>query len=297
MFLPSLTALRAFEAVARHKSLRKAAKELGVDHTVVSRHVRGLQESLDVPLLYTSRQGVVLTEAGAEYAAALSAALGQITQATVKLQETKQTRPLTIASLPGFALRWLTPRLPDFQRRNPNIDIAVRPSEERANLIGFHADAEILYGTPTEAELRYTHIATPRVFPVASPGWCAAHPDVTGPEHLGGASLLHEDSHEQWRRWFRKIGIPAPEPLKGPRLWHAHMALEAAKHGQGVALGNDLICGEDVAAGRLVEIGTTNVALEPYVFITRRDRWDEPALVRFRRWLLAEIRLETRPRP
>lgn len=288
MFLPSLAALRAFEAVARHKSLRKAAKELGIDHTVISRHVHGLQESLDVPLLYTSRQGVVLTEAGMEYAATLTAALGQITQATVKLQHLKQMRSLTIASLPGFALRWLTPRLPDFQRHNPTIDIAVRPSEERANLTGLNVDAEILYGTPTEPDLRFAHIATPRVFPVASPQWRAAHPDVTEPQHLGGASLLHEDSHDQWRRWFHTIGVPVPEPLKGPRLWHAHMALEAAKHGQGVALGNELICSEDIANGALVEIGTTRVALEPYVFIARRDRWDEPPLVRFRNWLIAQ---------
>src|SRR5262245_24054612 len=119
MKIPPLLALRAFEAVARHGSVRKAAEELCVDHTVVSRHIRTLQSVLDIPLLRSSRRGIMLTDAGREYAASLSQAFTRISSATAKVRRHRRAGVLAIWSVPGFALHWLTPRLPEFQALCP----------------------------------------------------------------------------------------------------------------------------------------------------------------------------------
>ncbi len=287
--IPPFPALRAFEAVGRHRSVRKAAEELGIDHTVVSRHLRSLQTLLDVQLVRTSRQGVALTTAGAEYAAVLSRILADLTMATARVDCSRRSANLSIWSIPGFALRWLTPRLPDFTALYPAIEISVRPHDSMADLAGFEADAQIIYGEVTAPALRSAVILRPRVFPVASPYWATAHASARGPADLVAMPLIHEESHAQWRAWFAAIGIDAPDPLRGPRLWHANLALEAAKLGQGVALGNELLCAGELAAGELTEIGSSNVALHPYRFVTRRDRWNEPALARLRNWILAQM--------
>ncbi|HYH20292.1 MAG TPA: LysR substrate-binding domain-containing protein [Azospirillum sp.] len=295
MRIPPFAALRAFEAVSRHKSVRKAAEELGVDHTVVSRHLRALQAVMDVQLVLTSRQGVALTAAGNDYAAVLTPAFAEIAAATTRLMREGRSANLTIWCLPGFAMRWLTPRLPDFHRRHPGVEISLRPSEVRPDLANFEADGEIHYGEPKEAGLRHAVLARPRVFPVASPSWLVAHPAATRVAGLPAMPLIHEESHRQWLDWFAAAGVPLPERLRGPRLWHAHLAVEAAKLGQGVALANELIAATEIAAGELTEIGATNVVLNPYVFVTRRDRWNEPAISRFRRWLLRQFSQDAAP--
>jgi LysR family glycine cleavage system transcriptional activator len=291
MKLPPLLALRAFEAVARHRSVRKAADELAVHHTVVSRHVHALQAALDVVLVQTSRQGVTLTQAGIDYAATLTPAFSAIAGATARLETGKRSRNLAIWSIPGFALRWLTPRLPQFRKLWPAIDIELRPTDSPPDLSTFEADAEIRYGDCRSNGVHTMVLARPRVFPVVSPAWLAEHPKVKTPADLLGQKLIHEESYEQWGRWLAQAGVSAPDSLSGPKLWHAHLAIEAAKLGQGVAIANELIVGNEIAAGDLVEIGTTNIVLEPYVLIARNDRWNEPALTKFRSWLIDQLRV------
>ncbi|CAH2599918.1 LysR family transcriptional regulator [Rhodovastum atsumiense] len=290
--IPPFSALRAFEAVARHRSVRKAAEELGLDHTVVSRHVRSLQAMLDVPLVRTSRQGVALTPAGDEYAASLNRILADLATATARVDSNRRSANLSIWSVPGFALRWLTPRLPDFHALYPSIEISVRPHESMADLAGFEADAQIIYGEPPSTTLRCTVLARPLVFPVASPYWAATHRNARTPADLVDMPLIHEESHEQWREWFAAHGVTPPDRLRGPRLWHANLALEAAKLGQGVALGNELLCANELAVGDLTEIGHNRVAMHPYLFVARRDRWNEPALVRLRLWIATQMQQE-----
>ncbi len=201
MKLPPLLALRAFEAVARHQSVRKAAEELCVDHTVVSRHIRALQICLDLPLLRTSRRGVTLTEAGVEYAASISHAFARISTATAKVRRHRRSGVLSIWSVPGFAFHWLMPRLPEFQELCPGIELTLRPTDQPPDFSAFEADAEIRYGEPLDGT-RFEVIARPRVFPVASPEWIERNSTIRTPTDLLEAALLHEDTQEYWRAWF-----------------------------------------------------------------------------------------------
>ena len=290
MKLPPLTALRAFAAVARHLSIRRAAEELSVDHSVVSRHLHSLQASLGLQLVETSRQGVRLTAAGQEYAAAILPAFTLIATATARLEGQRATRKLTIWCIPGFALYWLTPHLMDLHRRYPHLEVTLRPSEQHPDFSVDEANAEIRYGRPVGRELRYVTLLVPKMYPVASPGFLASNPGLSTPADLLKAPLIHEESPSQWRAWLVACGLEPPERLAGPCLWHAHLAMEAARHGQGVALANDLLALDEIRQGLLRVVMPASVALAPYCFVTRRDCWDDPVIDRFRRWLIAALR-------
>jgi len=290
--MPPLLTLRAFEAVARNQSVRKAAAELGVDHTVVSRHIRTLQAILEIPLVRTSRRGITLTEAGTEYAASLHQAFSRVAVATAKLRRFRRSGILTIWCVPGFALHWLTPRLDTFQSKFPETEIILRPSDNAPDFSADEADAEIRYGEPLDGS-RYEVLARPRVFPVASPEWVARHPDMLTPAGLVRAPLIHEDNQEYWRAWLTACDVDTPDLLRGPRLWHSHVALAAARRGQGVAIANALIASEDLQSGTLVEVGTSNVVLDPYVLIAPESSWEEKRFAAFRRWLLECLGAET----
>ncbi|MBK6491327.1 MAG: hypothetical protein IPF97_06355 [Sphingomonadales bacterium] len=132
--------------------------------------------------------------------------------------------------------------------------------------------------------------ARPEVFPVASPDLAATLPVIHHARDLFEIPLLHEDNDLEWQHWFAGQGLETPERLPGSRLWHAHLTLKAAQQGHGVALANSLLLRDDIEAGRLVEIKPAEGQFVPvrfggYTFIAREDRWNSPAIVRFRRWL------------
>jgi DNA-binding transcriptional LysR family regulator len=296
MKLPALKSLRVFDAVGRHLNIRRAAEELRLDHSVVSRHLRALQDEIGVRLVETSRAGVTLTAAGRDYHAAIAAAFAEMTAATARLERGHEAHRVLVWSIPGFALRWLTPRLDDFRRRRPAIDLVLRATDMHPDLAAFEADVEIRYGKATARGLRALELVRPRIFPVASPAWVATHTDIRASIDLLRLPLIHEESTDQWRNWLTAAGVDPPERLVGPRLWHAPLAIEAALRGQGVALANDFIVCDELSAGELVEVVRTDVTLEPYTFVTRADRWSQPDIARFRSWLVKNLELAAKQR-
>jgi len=126
------------------------------------------------------------------------------------------------------------------------------------------------------------------VVPVAAPE-VAEGLQSGSSERLLEAALLHEADDSEWKAWFAAQGVASPARIVGPRLWHAHLTLDAARRGQGVALTNLLLLNDDLQTGRLVRIETQPASVEvrfgAYVFRARRDRWRHPPIIRFRRWL------------
>lgn len=287
---PSLSALRAFEASSRLGSHRKAAKELCLDHTVISKHIRNLEEDLGVSLLDATPAGTSLTPAGSDYYQKIAGALEVIAAATNEIRQRGPYSALHVACSPGFAVRWLTPRLIHFLEQNPGIEIALRPTIRTPNLVARDADIDIRYMEPDEQETTHTVLGRPRVFPVASPQWVQSHSAIVQLEDLLVASLVHEETHEYWQLWLNRAGVPIDEMPRGPRYWSAALAIDAAKMGHGVALANDWIAADEIEAGELVEVLATNVVLHPYVFITRADRWNDPAIACFRDWLIEAVK-------
>lgn len=298
---PPFPALRAFEAVGRLGGIRRAALDLKLDHTVVSRHLRSLEEWAGVPLINRQRDGRVLTDAGAQFHKRISLALQEIAQASADLLVIRGNQLLRIWCMPGLALHWLTARLPHFQALHPEVELSLRPSERSPDFASHEAEVDIryLYGeahidpSVVSGMARRLRLACPEVFPVASPTFAASLRPLEAVRDLMKAPLIHEEDDQYWRSWFAVHEVACPGHLTGPRLWHAQQAIEAARRSQGIALVNTFLVGDDLASGSLVRLfppgATPWVELGAYVFAARADRWQSRAIADFRRWLRAEM--------
>lgn len=297
--LPPFAALRAFEAFGRFGSIRKAAASLNLDHAVVSRHVRSLEEWLGAALVERGSGRLSLTATGAAYHARVSQALVEIASATSSVITSPDQREARLWCIPGFAARWLSERLAAFERHHPNFFIELRPTDRCADLLMHEADIDVRYygddwpPSPGGKSLRAIELARPPVMAVASPQLAAGLNKAPGRAALLDAPLLHEEHDEQWRAWLRLNGIACSGRLPGPLLWHAHMAIGAAVQGRGVALANPYLVARELAEGSLVEVappGVRAVILGGYYFVAREDRWTLPVIVTLRNFLLEEAR-------
>jgi DNA-binding transcriptional LysR family regulator len=283
-------ALRAFEAVARRKSIRRAAEELAIDHTVVSRHLRALQSSLAVQLVSTSRRGVQLTPLGEQYAARLSIAFADIASATAKLEVDRRTKSFRIWVSPAFAMYRLVPRLPEVHSLFPQLDVELRSTVDVPNFARMEADIAIIYGEADEQGTQYVPLSHPRVFPVASPGWIRKHDKIERPEQLLGSTLIHAESSSQWEDWFQRCGVQPAPPLPGPRLWNMYLATEAAKLGQGVALANETVVKDEIKTGALTEVCRSMIKFNRYLLVASESRWEDPEIRAFREWATKAVK-------
>ncbi len=283
--LPPLSMVRAFEAVGRLSSMRKAAVDLGVCHTVVSRHVRNLEDWLGARLVEAGPRGVVLTEEGRMYFRTAAAAFDLLAGATAELRPASARGFLRIWCVPGLAARWLAPRLADLQAALPGVEIVLKATTEMPDFTHREADAALHFGPEPTTDGRALLLERSRLFPVAAPAWVASREPIAGLAELEGARLIHEESRDQWRRWFEAAGHRPTGDLAGPRLWYASSALDAAVAGQGVALATRLQAADEIVAGRLVELLATDVGLGDYWFLAAPVRWADPMVARFRAWV------------
>ena len=284
--LPSLIALRAFDAVGRMGSVRAAGEELHVSPTVISRHLHNLEQELGLVLVVAKGRGLALTPAGEAFHARLRRGFDLLRQAV------EEARPaprggLNIWCVPGIAQRRLLPRLPTLQSELAGLEIQLQPTLTRPDFARGEADAEIVYlaEEPALPTLRAELLAMPAVFPVASPALLARYPAIRTLADLLTLPLLHEESTLQWEQWLAMAGLSDIPALKGPRLWHAHLTIEAARLGQGIALTNRLLAEDDLINGKLVEIPGPDVKMGAYYLITPSAMGRDPALAKLRRWL------------
>ncbi|WP_214622537.1 LysR substrate-binding domain-containing protein [Sphingobium nicotianae] len=291
--------LRAFDAFGRVGGIRKAAQMLEVDHAVVSRHLSALEAFVGTALIDRRAGMRALTSDGAEYHRRISAAFQEISNATLMLRK-RHDQQLLIWCSPGFAYHWLSPRLSAFADQDDDIAFELRSMDYGPDFAINEADGDIRYvrhtaSTTVPAGCRWIELATPTVYPVASPTFAES---IAGrlreARDLLGMRLLHEESDAEWRLWFESQGIALPpSTIAGPRFWHAHVMLDAAKSGQGIALANDFLARNDLLSGQLVALKPTDLPLRPasigsYHFTARSDRWHNGTLARFRNWLIRE---------
>jgi DNA-binding transcriptional LysR family regulator len=292
--VPPFAMLRAFEAFGRLRGVRKAAADLGVDHAVVSRHLRALEAYVGTALVARGNDvDAKLTEEGCRYHAAISRLLEGLANATEELRRSNDPRLLVCAS-PGLAYHWLMPRLPAFRAQYADIELSLRPTEQRADFASSEVDADIRYLRQWDVVaqrpgLRVMELAAPATLAVASPTYLARTGPALSADDVLAHHLLHEEDDAEWRAWFRSHGLEAGENIPGPRLWQAHLSLEAALNGEGIALSNALLLRDALETGRLVRIGPSGasspVTLGRYMFFARADRWNTARVAAFRDWL------------
>jgi LysR family glycine cleavage system transcriptional activator len=292
--LPSLTALRAFEAAARHQSFKDAAAELSVTHAAISRQVRDLEVALDTALFVRLNRRVVLTEAGRAYSAVLRRAFDDIAAATRRLDDVTARGRLVLLVEPALASRWLVHRLKVFRARHPDVEVEIKPAPGPVDIPRDLAHAAICYGRSGRPGVRHDLLFALRAFPVCTPAVAAGPPPLRRPADLAGHRLLHEVSTEWWQRWLEAAGAADVDWTRGPIYHDAILALDAALEGEGVAIGDSLLAYPDLEAGRLVKPFDFTLATGAYYFISPDTPAEPPKLAAFRAWLLAEAAAQAR---
>lgn len=286
---PPLSALRALESAAHHLSFSRAADELGVTQSGVSRAIRSIESLAGVTLFERTGHGLVLTEPGRSYLKKVEALLGELETATRDLATYRaRAFDLKIATLPTFATRWLVPRLRRFLARNASLNLELVARIEPFEFEGSGIDGAIHYGSDAWAGTLRDHLMDETLVPVAAPGLL---PAGRAPEDAFAGSPLIQHAHRPtaWREWAQETGWKHPGLERGVRFEQYNMGIEAALAGVGVALLPHFMIREEIASGKLTMLAQKGVASRwAYYFVYPEAKRANPALQRFRAWLVRE---------
>lgn len=285
--LPFLNGIRAFEAAARAKGFAKAADELHVTPAAISRMVQLLEQRIGVALFERKPNRLALTAAGIAYQAGLTQIFDQLAVLTAQITAMAGSRVLTIGVGPTFATRWLIPRLANFQKKEPDLEVRF-----------VTGGATVPYNDEWTCGIRlgrgdWPDFVADRLFaadltPVCSP---ATAKRLKTPLDLRNATLLRvAHAADDWPRWF-KAAERSKIRLKGPEFEYYGQALQAAADGVGVAMGIRPYVDDDLKAGRLVAPFAKSVSKgEHWYLIYRNGRKDEAAFQAFRTWIMCVAR-------
>ena len=286
--LPSLNALKAFEAAARHGSFTQAADELFVTHAAISRHIRDLEDWLGTQLFLRTGRGVQLTEAGRRFGGKLTPLFDGMAEATREAAAVGDVRQLKVSVEPSIASRWLVARLGGFGELHPDIELAIDPTNSLADFRSGEADLGIRYGRGNWDDVEMVRLSHVVIFPVCAPRLTADAPDLK-PDGLSNYNLLHEDRKQWWADWLRQAGVAGVEDWRGT-VFHNHLAIEAAEAGQGFALGDQILCTDALLDGRLKRPFGLDLTDHGSYWIVRAKGSKETAPARaFREWLTGEM--------
>lgn len=289
-FLPPMADLLAFEAAARHHSVSRAAEELHLTQSAVSRQIRQLERQLGTALFHRVRQRVVLTDAGRVYATDLQAVLQQLSAITQKTMAFASTDGLlNLAVLPTLGTRWLIPRLGHFMARHPDVTVNIATRTEPFDFAGTSLDAAIHFGAPHWAGAVCEYLMHEEVVPVCSPAYQSQH-RITNPQALARVVLMQQSTRPtQWTEWFDQVGAPTTLALRGPQYEHFAMIAQAAVAHLGAALLPRFLIASELAAGSLVALSDQVLtSSDAYYLVYPEARAQTPLVKAFRDWLVGE---------
>ncbi len=271
-----LEALRAFETAARHLSFTAAAAELGLTQGAVSQRIKALEAAVGAPLFRRLTRALALTAEGERLSESVRGGFGQIAAGLAAIGAA--ARPLRLTLPPSLAARWLMPRLGDLAALRPPLSVVVL-AEDRLLEIGVDADVGLRFGPGRYTGLRSAVVGGDSVFPVCSPGFLAARPEIAAVTGWAGLPRLVDSVAEvdaggcRWRDWAEAAAVRLPD---GPAITvsQAHLALQAAVDGLGIALARQVLAADDLAAGRLVRLARATAPVPVryrYAVVTRGE--------------------------
>lgn len=294
--LPSLNALRAFWAAARHGSFVAAAEELHVTASAVSLQVRQLEDEMGQKLFERTPRGLSLTNDGAAILPGVSDAFARLQETLIDDHATGDQQILTLSVAPSFATKWLLPRLDSFCTQNPDFDVRVMATHELTDFTKENIDLAIRYGRGGYTGVASELLMRESVFPVCAPRLLENHADADLRHLLRSLPLLHDDSPDQdetcpdWKSWLKAAGIEDVDAQRGSRFNQSIFVLEAAANGLGVALAKSSLVQQDFANRRLIRLSHDDVPIEfAYFLVYPPERSKRPAIAAFRKWIATEI--------
>ncbi|MBZ6077771.1 LysR family transcriptional regulator [Microvirga puerhi] len=286
-FLPSVGNLLAFEATARHGSVSRAAEELNLTQSAVSRQIQQLEDSLGVSLFSRTRQRVVLTDVGRMYATHVRNTLGELSDATRQAIALSGARGvLNLAVLPTFGTRWLIPQMPEFFERHPDVTVNFGVRLVPFDFTADPFDAAIHFGQPHWPGALCDHLMDEECVPVCSPEY-RRRERIEVPEDLTRAILLQQSTRSTaWAEWFASVGVPIGNALRGPRFEQFAMVAQAAVAGIGVGLIPHFLIADELASGRLTALFPQSlISSGAYYLVYPEPKAEAPLVRSFRDWI------------
>ncbi|WP_341644340.1 LysR substrate-binding domain-containing protein [Thauera sp. SDU_THAU2] len=307
--MPSLRAVRCFVVAARHRSFTRAAETLCVTQAAISRQIKELEEHLGTALFTRTGRSVELTAAGSTFFDAAQLSFINIAQAAIRIRQghgSSSRRTLSLCCSPAFSALWMAHRLPSFFSANPDIDVDLVSTQ---NFLSMAPDIQPDVFITKLSSIRDGYISEPlfhdRIYPVCSPAYLEAHPEIRNIEGLMQGVLLdlspYERSgiaeHVDWGVWLAIHHLDIEDRLRRDRHYFNandyNLLIQMALNGQGLSLGWDHLVAPLIQQGRLVRPVEHEVELEEtrHYLAYREDKADDEALGRFRDWFLAECGL------
>ncbi|WP_347537527.1 LysR substrate-binding domain-containing protein [Roseovarius sp. CAU 1744] len=285
--LPPFSAVKAFEAAARHLSFKAAAEELCLSPSAISHQIRALEDYLATALFRREGNRISLTGTGRSYAGRLTQLLDHLDDSTRSARSASQGQFLRVLSTPGFAARWLVPRMANFEQAQA---IRLRIAEGAPSTDFATNDADVVIKWRDEAEedvdvVPFLHSAR---YPVVSPALLEREA-ISHPRDLLHLTLFRDEVDDQWPEWFRAAGVMAELTEGDPVYPNCEYASTAAEAGLGVSLAYEAVVGPTVAEGRLVRLfEATTIPFTIYAIATQKARRNDPLIAAFRDWLITE---------
>ncbi|UAW97206.1 LysR family transcriptional regulator [Halopseudomonas nanhaiensis] len=287
-WLPSLSALRAFEAAARHESAKQAALELSVTATAISHQIRGLEASLGVALFVRRPRQLALTAPGRELQQVLETAFDSISSTVERLSAAPCRQAVTLSTTPAVAVRWLVSWVCMLRDTHPDIDLRIHASHEPVALDGVTADIAIRYG-----DGHWPGLIAEKLFDNTFIPACSPHLGLNDVTQLPAHPLIHfrnagaVSSPIDWAAWQRLARVPGLDLSAGLVFSDETHAVSAAVGAQGVALMSRQLIMDELNAGRLMQPFGPVIEGKPFFLVYPESRRSDPAIMAIRDWVMA----------
>lgn len=288
--LPPLNALRVFDSAARHLSFTKAAEELFVTQAAVSHQIKTLEEFLGLKLFRRRNRSLLLTEEGQSYYLDIKEIFSSINEATRKLLARSAKGALTVSLSPSFAIQWLVPRLSGFNQAYPGIDVRIQAVDREEDKLADDVDVAIFYGRGNWTGLRTDRLYAEYLIPVCAPSLLTGEKPLKTLSDLIYHTLLHDTSRRDWQAYVRQLEIQNQINVQqGPIFSHSSMVIQAAVHGQGVALVNNVMARSEIESGRLVRpFPDVLVSKNAFYLVCQDSQAELGKIAAFRQWILSQ---------
>ncbi|MEI6893120.1 MAG: transcriptional regulator GcvA [Colwellia sp.] len=296
--LPPLKALRAFEVSARQLSFTRAAEELFVTQAAISHQIKILEDHLGLKLFMRKNRALFLTEEGQTYYLDIKNIFNSLHDATERLLTRGAKGSITVSSQASFAIQWLVPRLTAFNALHGDIDVRIKAVDQAENSLTEDVDVAIYYGRGSWPNIHADKLHTEYLIPVCSPlllqdNMANGKKALLSLEDLSEHTLLHDTSRKGWQRWFKQVGVKGANVNHGPIFSHSAMVLQAALHGQGVALAYSVLAKPDIDSGRLVcPFNDVLVSKNAYFIVCRESQKEIGKITAFTQWMLDMVEAE-----
>lgn len=286
--LPSLSALRAFEAAARHESAKQAAQELSVTATAISHQIKGLETALGIALFVRRPRKLELTPQGRELQQVLESAFDSIGTVVERLKAAPARQTATLSTTPAVAVRWLLCWVCLLRESHPGIDLRFHASHEPVALDGVTADLAIRYG-----DGRWPGLVAEKLFDNTFIPTCSPLLGLTDVAQLPAHPLIHFRNNDavssplEWATWQKLAKVPGLDVTAGLVFSDETHAISAAVGGQGVALMSRQLIQDELDQGRLVQPFGPAIEGKPFYLVYPQSRANDPVILAIRDWVMS----------